>query len=850
MNAFQLNDSISETGILISNSNVNMSKSIISNLSSTTKLLLGSNNGGMFLVNGLSSLMINQSRFLNNSGALLLHDHSKLFLYNSTFSNHYSGAIQIFEVFSNSIIITNCLFMKNQFNSGYGGAISVLRFDGKLELKHTKFIENNALSGGAIYISDLPHISVLDCIFEENEAQGSNLSSGGAMHIVNSKFVNIEQSRFFKNKALVEGGSLYFKNTLFSKIWIKFGGVSITDSLFEMNSAQNGGAVVLSTEYIIHVKRTSFIKNSALNEGGALQATGEALASNLDQNEAANLVANNTYSKVLFIKKTAGIIIDNSTFEGNEASIGGSISCFSSQLSISIIRTTFLKNIGHTIGGALSALVRSMRIEYCNFFMNVAFNGGSIYVHKVFDDSDVGFILAYSVLQKTTSHENGAVYLNENILSWIGYNSFLDNQALDKGGVIYSLTKVNEENNVYSNNSAVYGGVIALHLNGALNSNNSIHRHNRAVYGGTFYSSSRQHSIEVSSSIFELNRASFGGSFYIGLLFGNQQSYDILRLLNTTFNDHATVAGGILFFAQNAPHFDYYTDCVFNGSSNGYGQNFASDPFNIQFDQFNKFLVKNDIKKRIELNEWNSSFSIPLYSGEKFNLRFKLFDSFQNEIISYPGLTISARIRTNSSTILFANSLNLPVSKDITFIDMNLVGNEDSDISLFVSNSPFDVPELRIATHFLICPQGFHKNEDESTCVRCPKGSYSIVPNAKECIYDCDNVECQGGSNIEYLNGYWTDISFDGRVRPLKCPNGKCFGGTYRDVEEGGVEYSESFLKHFSSQQSRSTLNDLVVPQNLSEISTIINSQYIGSDCIDNREGILCASCIPGFSEW
>ncbi len=51
-----------------------------------------------------------------------------------------------------------------------------------------------------------------------------------------------------------------------------------------------------------------------------------------------------------------------------------------------------------------------------------------------------------------------------------------------------------------------------------------------------------------------------------------------------------------------------------------------------------------------------------------------------------------------------------------------------------------------IPIHFRECVEGEYFKESSNTCGICPKGTYGLTKNSKECLRCPDNAECLGGS--------------------------------------------------------------------------------------------------------
>jgi len=143
-------------------------------------------------------------------------------------------------------------------------------------LLNTSFIENSLntlVNGGAVQILGSGGVHTLtDCIFEKNQA-----SNGGALYVKGQvSSISIINSQFDNNQASGNGGALTFadQSLLFViSLSDKFSlGVKdtllISQSTFSQNTATLGGAVYLGTQALV-VDSSSFIGNNA-ERGGAI----------------------------------------------------------------------------------------------------------------------------------------------------------------------------------------------------------------------------------------------------------------------------------------------------------------------------------------------------------------------------------------------------------------------------------------------------------------------------------------------------------------------------------------------------------------------------------------------------
>ena len=157
-------------------------------------------------------LSINGSTFLSNDGAIdcrceLGTIPNIISINNSTFLKNYNSKYYTANFyFQNADLnISDCSFINNTESGNYnGGAISIDTTTALI--RNTSFLNNFALSGGAIFINTLTtYTTIVDCLFTNNSAT----HFGGAIYALSDKDVIIRGTKFIENFANVSGGAIY-----------------------------------------------------------------------------------------------------------------------------------------------------------------------------------------------------------------------------------------------------------------------------------------------------------------------------------------------------------------------------------------------------------------------------------------------------------------------------------------------------------------------------------------------------------------------------------------------------------------------------------------------------------------
>ncbi len=219
-------------------------------------------------------------------------------------------------------IVSNCSFVENTAKAG--GAIAALYVG--LKLSFIVF-ENNFNS--AVFLSGSPAnftlctfhgniaydfggaintyralLSVISCVFTENEVLGSDSGGGGAILFGKGTTLTVFNSTFHGNRGSM-GGAISANGFQ----------ASLGESRFVGNSGFAGGAVELYSSYVV-LEKCQFEWNSADGEGGALFID---LNSNVTMNQTHFVNNTATAGGAIFSKGNSSLFCNFSTFHNNSA---------------------------------------------------------------------------------------------------------------------------------------------------------------------------------------------------------------------------------------------------------------------------------------------------------------------------------------------------------------------------------------------------------------------------------------------------------------------------------------------------------------------------------------------------
>lgn len=246
------------------------------------------------------------------------------------------------------------VFAGNRAGGGdlsYGGAIYV-REGGTLDVDSSRFIDNSALDGGAIYNDG--YSGIQDSTFTGNVATGEQYSTGGA--VVNRGDSDIFHSTFDNNVAGSYAGAIS-----------NFGDLGIIGGKFSGNSAGSAGALANSGD--VGIVDAEFLNNSAtaLDGGAIFNSSGTILMFN-------STVSGNSATRFGggMLVRDGSVTADGMTIDKNTAEHGGGLYVYAD---IDILGRLSLRNshVANNSGG--DCIVDGLLMENLN---NTIQDGGCL----------------------------------------------------------------------------------------------------------------------------------------------------------------------------------------------------------------------------------------------------------------------------------------------------------------------------------------------------------------------------------------------------------------------------------------------------------------------------------------
>lgn len=419
----------------------------------------------------------------------------------------------------------------SQFSQMYAGDQLNSKVSDKILFKNNTSVSN----GGAMYCASMAIAMIYgDTTFEGN----ATASNGGA--IASYGMVDTNNVVFKDNFAYSMGGGAYVANSneeLVTRI------VTFENTLFENNTARNGGAVAV------------YASNEELSEGGIL----EVQKCNFIKNKAVNTkdteVTSNVFGGAIYITRKSTLNIADTNFEENEALFEGGAIYAAGESETTVTGSTFTKNkTAHESdakGGAVSVHSATLDFDNATFTENsTCKNGGAVYV-------------SYTTALPVNSDVN------------IKNSNFGKNSAGNAGGAIY-VTKhavetqedeiVNIKNTSFSENTAALGGAAYFtaysdaYMKDVAFTKNTASSTTVNSYGGAIYL--------TNSAVAEIDGAQFtdnSSTYCSGGISLHSSARAILNNITATGNNAPTSAG---FMYVNSARVDVYSSEI-KGNSAG-----------------------------------------------------------------------------------------------------------------------------------------------------------------------------------------------------------------------------------------------------------------------------------------
>ena len=384
--------------------------------------------GGSIYIYLFHKVTIQSTVFFDNKasygGGAVCADNTALVIYECKLQRNsaesYGGALTVSTVV---LLINNSMFIQNTATQG-SGLKAELAFNGKFQIVSSIFRDNHATGrGGALTLLARYPIILSHCSFSNNTAK-----YGGAIAFIMTTIprkiqLNLTHCQFTANRA-VKGGAIALLSCY---------NVTFENSSFLRNRAEMDGGAVYINEIVTHYSYRpckvsfsvcTFINNSALH-GGGIADYGPIKNSNvmIRQSIFINNIATRFISEGRYSLTNCHQAIDLST-RPQPRSMGGAIAVKTSH-SVRITNSSFRENKAH-FGGVIYSMVTKVDLHNSDFISNSACDGGAIFIsrsHFVLRNVKVGRNRAFErgggIFSKSSSLKlkNSVKFSNNNVQS-------------------------------------------------------------------------------------------------------------------------------------------------------------------------------------------------------------------------------------------------------------------------------------------------------------------------------------------------------------------------------------------------------------------------------------------------
>lgn len=438
----------------------------------------------------------------------------------------------------------------------YGAGIAASQYTAnfaspKLELVDTKVNSNgdaNTVMGGGIYAAQGVVLNAKNTKFLDNTAK-----SGGGILLWSNSSADLNNSEVSGNKATGDGGGVY--------IWDSTCSLTASNgTVFRENSGYRGGGI-FSSGGTVTVEDSTFEKNTATDDGGAIAATQNSSLTVRNSKVLENKAAD-TAGGILAEKST--LEVTDSIIDGNRASVGGGL--YISDIDApgetkedkpehTITRTEITNNTadGQGIGGGIYLGAQKLTITDSKLTGNNTISkngqtqGGAIVAYSPGD-----FTLDNTLIQGNTADVGGGIHvlstklrdshiilcnntrITGNVANQFGGGIFLDNM---NNPAVLELVNASVDNNTANIAGGIgnYGSIVVL-KDGAVLENNTAKQ-----YGGGLYNKGKV-TVESGATVMNNTASTYGGGLY-------NKGEAIVESGAKLYNNHAALAGDDIYLA-------------------------------------------------------------------------------------------------------------------------------------------------------------------------------------------------------------------------------------------------------------------------------------------------------------
>ena len=274
------------------------------------------------------------------------------------------GVTALFKLEKASVLTLEDLTLRNGWTNSTGGCVQIC--DGSLvTLIRTTISDCSSLYGGA-FLLDGSRLDIIDSLFRTNAA----LISGGAMYLENHSTVTTLGSTFRDNTAMERGGVLYVED----------GSSMMADnSKFLDNSAGKGGGVAVVRGSVLSLQGCHVHGNDVREKGGVAQVwTGSiftATNTSFHMNSAGDIAG------CMHVATSSHFIINDCRFIDNSAGFRSGVIHVASKGMVTCSKSEFIGNTAMKDDGGVGRIASqgSFTATESSFERNSALNEGGVF---------------------------------------------------------------------------------------------------------------------------------------------------------------------------------------------------------------------------------------------------------------------------------------------------------------------------------------------------------------------------------------------------------------------------------------------------------------------------------------
>jgi predicted outer membrane repeat protein len=320
-----------------------------------------------------------------------------------------------------------------------------------------RYINSTSRQGGGMYVNGASP-TVQNCRFNDNSVGFGSFQGRGGGAYLRSSHATFSDCIFTLNQATVHGGGMYF---------IDNGQITLSNCNFNNNTATNNGGAVLMALSDATINNCSFDTNNTIQlDGGAISNDRCSLA--ISDSTFINNSANDQGGAIINIDNSAStIVIQNTDFIDNTAgNDGGAIHNFDGS-SPTILNCDFIGNEATSDdGGAIDNLTDSSPIlQNCRFVGNQAASGGG----AIQNNGNCSPTILHCDFSGNRANSGGAIYNWTGSDTHIAYSSFIGNRAAASTGAILNINSSGRSQPVFDH--CLFMGNSAPNAVGAVNNN-------------------------------------------------------------------------------------------------------------------------------------------------------------------------------------------------------------------------------------------------------------------------------------------------------------------------------------------------------------------------------------------